>query len=336
MPLPRDSREIVIAGASSLLGAEVKSLLEESRFADWDFRLLDEELAAGTLTETGGEPALIQPVEEDSFSGARLIFFTGSPDFVKANLPLARQSGAQIIDLSGASAGEADVQQWFPHLEALRNKKLDLQGRLYASLSVPAAAGAMLTFALAPLGLQSLSIVALQPVSEAGKLGIEELESQTSHLLSLQTIGQPVFDTQVAFNTLHHYGAGCRQKLSDVAHRVSQEMCSVLPSGGLIPMVQVIHVPVFYGCTFSAAAALHSGLEIGQIAEACRKAGFVLTAPDEPGPSNVTAAGENAIQLAQPESAPGLGDWRLAFWGAADNIRFPAWNAVKLAERLAS
>jgi len=51
----RESNRIVIAGASSLLGAELKSLLEESRFAGWDLRLVDEELAAGTLTEAGGD-----------------------------------------------------------------------------------------------------------------------------------------------------------------------------------------------------------------------------------------------------------------------------------------
>jgi len=50
---------MVIAGASSLLGAELKSLLEESRFAGGDFRLVDEEVVAGTLTEAGGEPAVI-------------------------------------------------------------------------------------------------------------------------------------------------------------------------------------------------------------------------------------------------------------------------------------
>ena len=53
----RESNRIVIAGAASLLGAELKSLLEESKFAGWDFRLVDEEIAAGTLTEAGGEPA---------------------------------------------------------------------------------------------------------------------------------------------------------------------------------------------------------------------------------------------------------------------------------------
>ena len=46
----------------------------------------DEELAAGTLTEAGGEPVVIQPVEADSFNRARFVFFTGSAAFTKANL----------------------------------------------------------------------------------------------------------------------------------------------------------------------------------------------------------------------------------------------------------
>lgn len=55
---------MVIAGASSLLGAEVRALLEEGRFAGSDVRLVDEPFVAGVLTAAGGEPAIIQPVEE--------------------------------------------------------------------------------------------------------------------------------------------------------------------------------------------------------------------------------------------------------------------------------
>jgi len=89
------STRIVIAGASSLLGAELKSLLEESRFAASDFRLVDEDLSVGTLTEAAGEAAVIQPVEEDSFNRANLIFFTGSAQFTRTNLDLAR--AAQLL-----------------------------------------------------------------------------------------------------------------------------------------------------------------------------------------------------------------------------------------------
>jgi len=49
----RESNRIVIAGASSLLGVELKSLLEESKFAGWDLRLVDEELAAGDVDGSG-------------------------------------------------------------------------------------------------------------------------------------------------------------------------------------------------------------------------------------------------------------------------------------------
>src|SRR5215469_9892510 len=99
MVTPLESRRIVIAGASSLLGAELKSLLEASRFAACDFRLFDEEFAAGRLTEAGGEPAVIQPVEADSFNHGSLVFFTGSAAFTLVNADLAKQSGARIIDL---------------------------------------------------------------------------------------------------------------------------------------------------------------------------------------------------------------------------------------------
>ncbi len=92
--LERGSNRIVIVGASSLLGAELRGLLEESRFAGADFRLVDEELAVGTLTEAGGEPAMIQPVEEGSFEKAGVIFFTGSSDFTLANFETASRSGA--------------------------------------------------------------------------------------------------------------------------------------------------------------------------------------------------------------------------------------------------
>ena len=139
MSLERESTRIVIAGASSLLGAELKSLLEQGRFAVADFRLLDEELAAGTLTEAGGEAVVIQPVEDDSFKRARFVFFTGSPAFTKANLDLALRSGALVIDLSGHSASVAEAVPWFRGFDSLHGQlsAADTQSKL---VSIPSAA----------------------------------------------------------------------------------------------------------------------------------------------------------------------------------------------------
>src|SRR3982074_2864972 len=135
--LERHSNRIVIAGASSLLGAELRTVLSESRFVGADFTLVDEPIVAGTLTEAGGEPAVIQPVEEGSFEKARFIFFTGSPDFTFANLDTARQRGAEIIDWSGFSISSANTFVWYPGIERLRNEALPEKPHLAA---VPSAA----------------------------------------------------------------------------------------------------------------------------------------------------------------------------------------------------
>jgi len=324
----RDSNRIVIAGASSLLGAELKSLLEESKFAGWDLRLVDEEVAAGTLTEAGGEPAVIQPVEEGSFDRARLIFFTGSLEFSRTNLKAAMHTGASVVDLTGAAlegAEETPAVAWFPKLDSV-------EGKLFGVPSAAATATSALVLALSKLGQRRMDVVHFQPVSAAGRAGIEELEAQTGKLLSFQPFGQPVFDTQVAFNMLDRFGAGSRQKLGSFAQRIRAEVRACVNKKVALPAVQVVHAPVFYGATFIACAQVDV-LSSSSIEEVCREAEFVVLPEGDPGPSNVSVAGEKSIALSPPEldsSAPGT-FW---FWGAADNIRLPAWNAVKLAEKL--
>jgi len=331
--LERESNRMVIAGASSLLGAELKSLLEESRFAGWDFRLVDEEVVAGTLTEAGGEPAVIQPVEEGSFEKARLVFFAGSPEFTRRNFKAAGSGGATVIDLSGGIAGEAKTVAWFPKLDVLLEREFK-KDAAYAIPSAAATAAATLALALSKNGVRRLAIVFFQPVSEAGRAGIEELESQTGQLLSFQGVGRPVFDTQVAFNMVDRFGPGSAQKLGAIRDRVGVETRASLGKKAAMPSIQIVHAPVFYGTAFSAWAELETGADALKIAKACTDAGIMLPAEGDGGPSNVGATGEKSIVLAKPEadsSQPG-GWW---FWGAADNIRLPAANAVKLAEMLA-
>lgn len=333
MPFERESNRIVIAGASSLLGAELKSLLEESRFAASDFRLLDEELAAGTLTDAGGEPAVIRPVEEDSFDRARFVFFSGSSEFTRTNFASAQRSGAVVIDLSGQCVAREQSVPWFRGLESLRGQAFPPKPSLATIPSAAAEALIRLALGLRVLGLRSVSATVLQPVSAWGKPGIEELETQTSHLLSLQTPGKQLFDSQLAFSTLDRFGPSSRYDLRAALANLRNEVHACLRGATVIPAIQLVHVPAFYGTTFSVCAELDTSVDAARIQTTCKAAGFsVMQAPDSP--NNLSVAEESAIQLAPGELDPATpGTWW--FWGAADNIRLPAWNAVKLAEKLA-
>jgi aspartate-semialdehyde dehydrogenase len=98
--------------------------------------------------------------------------------------------------------------------------------------------------------------------------------------------------------------------------------------------VELIHVPTFYGATFSVCAKLSGSADQDKIVEACKQGGFAIVDEWGVGPNNLSVAGESVVQLSKPH-ADSLQPSSWWFWGAADNVRLPAWNAVKLAEKLA-
>jgi len=339
--LERNSNRIVIAGASSLLGVELISLLEESRFAGWDLRLVDEDLAAGTLVEAAGEPAVIQPVDDDTFRGARFGFLASSPEFAKRCIGPAHNAGAVVIDLSGAAFsdstfGDSGAAAWFPRIESLTGKQISKELKSYAVLSAAGAGIAGLALALSKYGLSRLVGVVNQSVSEAGRAGIEELEAQAARLLTFQSIGHEIFGVQTAFNTTPRYGAASKVDLSRSGKRIQEQVLSLLPEAERENIsILAVHAPVFYGTTFSICADLEQRIVPEDIVARCREAGLVIVENDQAGPGNVSVAGEENIYFAVPrqdENRPGT--WW--FWGAADNFRVPAASAIKLAEKLTS
>jgi aspartate-semialdehyde dehydrogenase len=334
----RELQRLVIAGASSLLGHELKSLLEESRFAGWDLRLTDEDETAGLLTAAAGGVAVIQKVDEDTFRSARFAFLAGSAAFGAQCLAPAKQAGAVVIDLSHAVLNDPDATPWYPKIESLSGKSANKSGATFSIFSVGAIAVTSLAFLLqSRYGLRRMVAVLYEPVSEAGRAGIEELETQTSQLLSFQSIGSPVFGTQSAFNMLPRYGSESKKDLGGKLRELRAEISAAVgdPDEDAKISVNLVHAPVFYGTTFSICADLDRDIDSVALAAACRDAGFLIAPDNEDGPSNVSVAGETSLYLRapQPELTREKSWW---FWGAGDNLRVPAWNAIKLADWLDS
>jgi len=335
MSAERDSQKIVIAGASSLLGAELKSLLAESRFAGWDLRLVDEEQAAGTLTEAGGEAAVIQRLEEGTFRNARYAFLAGSMAFGRLCLRDARDAGATVIDFTGATLSDPDATPWFPKVEALTGKTVARHAKTFSVFSAGGTAAASLALVLEKFGLQRLVAVVYRAVSESGRAGIEELETQTTQLLSFQTVGSVVFGTQAAFTLLPRFTAESQEDLRREEAEIRAEVSAVVKdvTEDAKISLSLVHAPVFYGMTFSACADLGAGVDAAKLAAGFREAGWNVAEASDPGPSNVSVAGESQLQLSEPRADLSRAEawW---FWGAGDNLRLPAWNGIKLAERL--
>jgi len=339
---PRAFHRVAIVGASSLLGKELKQVLEDRNFPASEIVLLDESVMAGTLTEAGGEATFIRALEEDSFEGAEFAFFAGSASDAERNWPVAQRSGATVIDMSGAltgAPGATHAISWIPVLAPALPLRVGAAGNgqaesgVYASPSAPVIIACTLAAGLKAFATHRISVLLFPPVSERGQAGIEELESQTASLLSFREIARPVFDAQVAFNLLTRYGDGSTTNLRDVRDAIARDVARYLAGRAPTPAIQLVQAPVFYGYAVAAYAETASAVAAADIEEALAKLGVKIAGPGDVPPTNVSAAGETEIQLARIEPDPNIasGVW---IWGVVDNLRLAATNAVRIAEEL--
>jgi len=338
---------VAIVGASSLRGKELKVVLEERNFPAGDIILLDESVMAGTLTEAAGEPTFIRALDEDSFDGARFAFFAGSAADAERNAPVARRGGATVIDLTGALAASGRAIRWIPSLAPLLPAKRGSGANgspkpaMYASPATPVVIACTLAAGLAKLWPQRIVILFFPPVSERDQAGVDELESQTAGLLSFREVPKPVFDAQVAFNLLFSYGEESKTRLEDMRAEIAREVAAYLAGGAgdgksggfVVPAIQLVQAPVFYGYAFAAYAEFASPQPGGQLEAALANLGVKFSAAGEPAPTNASVAGESEIQLGriEPDANIGGGVW---LWGVADNLRLAATNAVRIAEEI--
>jgi len=335
------SPRVAIVGASSLRGKELKLVLEERNFPAGDIILLDEPVAAGTLTEAGGEPAFIRALDENSFESAQFAFFTGSTRDAEQNWQSAQRSGATVIDMTGALLAAGKATSWIPSLDSV------LLPRPGASASAAGKGGAMaysspspgtiiactVAAGLAKFSPSRVAIVLNLPVSERDQAGVDELESQTTNLLSFRPIDQAVFDTQVAFNMLAAFGENSKPSLADSRAAIARNVEHSLAGRATAPAIQIVQAPVFYGCAFNAFAEFAAPLSGEQLAAGLVPLGVRVSGLGELTPSNVSVVGEAEIHMGRIEADPSVpnGVW---LWGVADNLRLAAVNAVRIAEAL--
>ena len=334
-----DHPRVAIVGASSLLGKELKQVLEDRNFPASDIVLLDEGVMAGTLTEAAGEPTFIRALEEDSFEGARFVFFAGSAAEASRNWPSAVRAGASVIDLTGAAGSDPQAQRRIPalrpalSLSAAKGANGAPRAGVYVSPAVPVLIACTLSAALHKFSPARIVLVLMTPVSERDQAGIEELESQTAGLLSFREISKTVFDAQVAFNVLAGFGSESKLRLGDIRAAVERETAAFLAGRAQPPAIQLLHAPVFYGYTFAAYAEFGSPVAALEIASSLANLGVKIGAADDPLPSNVSVAGASEIHLAPIEKDASVAN-AVWLWGAADNLRLASVNAVRIAEEL--
>jgi aspartate-semialdehyde dehydrogenase len=328
---------VAIVGASSLRGKELKQTLEDRNFPASDIVLLDESIMAGTLTEAAGEPTFIHALDEDSFDGVRVAFFAGTVADTEHNLSAAHKASATVIDMTGALALSGHLAPCIPSLAPCASPAPKSAGSVappqsFYSPPAPVIIACTIATALRVFNPHRVAFILFPPVSERDQAGIEELEGQTTDLLSFRPIQQPVFDAQVAFNLLSQHGQQSKPGLAKTRSEIARDAASYLAGRIPVPAIQLVQAPVFYGYAFAAYVEFAAAQPPEQLEGALANLGVKISAPGD-APTNVSVAGESELQLARIEPDPSVAS-AVWLWGVADNLRLAATNAVRIAEEL--
>lgn len=326
---------VAIVGAATLKGRELKEVLSDRNFPSTDIRLLDDEESLGQLQAVGEEPTFIQSVLPEHLENVDFTFFASDESYTRDTWKMARNAGSDIIDLSYALEKEPGVLLRAPWVERELGTipKID-----FSDASVVIAHPAAVVLALLLLRAQKVGkivrsiVTVLEPASEHGRRGMDELHEQTVNLLSFQQLPKGVFDAQVAFNVVDRYGEKSMPALSTVEERIQRHFRSIAQDRLNVPSLMLLQAPIFHGHAFSLYIELDTAAQNEELLAAVSGEHVDVLQGAEESPSNVNAAGQEQIQVFVRNDAQNANAFWV--WAATDNLRIAAVSAVECAESM--
>ena len=312
-------------------------MLNERNFPAVDVRLLDDDQTMGQLEAMGDEISFIQSVRAEQFEHVDFTFFASDEESTRASCKRARDAGSAIIDLSAVLENEpgANVRSLWVERERGQVARPELQpGPCVTAHPVAVTLALLLLRARKAGAIRRAVATILEPASEHGQRGMDELHQQTVNLLSFQPLPKDVFDAQVAFNMVARYGQKAQPALDSVEGRVLRHYRKIAGSDAPQPSLIVLQAPVFHGHSMAVFLEMDGVVDVPGLSLAL--AGDHVTTPgqEEDAPSSVTSAGQGDILLSVKSDPAQLnGVW---LWAAADNLRVSALTAVECAESMAA
>jgi aspartate-semialdehyde dehydrogenase len=344
-----------VMGASSLLGKELLTVLEDRQFPFSQLLKIE----ANDAGEAEPEPPILDlseqaypsiSDEEASRADLDFVFLAARPRQWPAVLGHADGSGPSrtvVIDLAGAAGAEpvAPARDWLLSIPSLQGDRLGDwvtgQPPLFRSAH-PAVIviSSLLVRLAAHFPLESAVAQVYSPASEIGPSAIEELQKQTVDLLRFQKIPTATFGAQLAFNLLPRLGrarrggsAPYRDALTDLEARIRSELRQYLEGRVPLPAVRLVQAPVFYSLAFSLYVEMAEPAKPEAVGAALAGDRIHVRrfSGQAPSPVEATETSDILVDAVTSESANPAGLW---IWAAADNLRLAAVNAVEIAESL--
>jgi len=317
----RKSPNIAIVGSSSLLGKELREMLESRALPMGRLALLETEEYAGLLQEFAGEIQITQVISPAAFDDIDIAFFTCSPEIMQAYV----ESGAKFPDLT-IDLTQAGLDGTV-YLHGISDPRLlRTQGYFVNPHAETIVIGRILAHLHNTFVVDSAYVTILEPASERGNAGVDELQEQTVSLLNFQQVESKAFSGQIAFNILPEAAVSDRTE-----RRIMGQLDAVFGKTFPKPEIQAIQVPVFHSHTFS--IFVNMAADTGELTAHFEKNPAFAVEGLHGDASPVSVVGSEKIHIQRLRST-GTSGMTHAPSVVADNLRIAASNAIQTAEHI--
>ena len=318
----RKPPKVAIVGSTSLIGKELRQMLEDRGLPVGRLALLETEEYAGLLQEFAGDIQITQVISPESLADVDIAFFTCSPEIMQSYVA----SGAKFPDLTIDLTQTGQPGTLFLHGISAAGM---LRRKGYYVNPHPAAIvlGRVLSELHNTYVVQSAAVTILQPASERGDGGVDELQQQTVNLLNFQQLENKVFESQLAFNVLPEQNTSAQTEA-----RITEQLTELLGTTFPMPILTVVQAPVFHSHAFSIFIQLLRSPTVQEMSEHLRRNSRFSNDATGGGPSPVGVVGTETIHIGRVQRLPS-GD-AYALWVVADNLRVSASNAIQIAEQI--
>lgn len=330
--------DVALLGATGLVGEAVLEALSARQLPIRNLYALASEKSAGARVSFGDDEVTVLDAAGFDFTRAQICLFCAGGEAAEMYAARATAAGSVVVDCSGRFRLERGVPLVVP--EANPESVAGFSSRHI--LSSPGCVAVELAVALKPLydsvGIERIVVATYQPVSEAGRAGVEELAEQTLAIFNQRSLESAVFAKQMAFNVLPLLEGLEEEGQGRSETALASELQKIFADDDLRLDATMVRVPVFFGCSMAVHIETRREIDAADARTLLEDAPGVVVYDEReeggyPTPA-LEAAGNDPVFVGRLRKDPSnpLG---LNLWVVADNVRKgAALNMVQIAEIL--
>ena len=326
---------IAVVGATGAVGAELLRVLQRRTFPVASLRAFGSSRSAGKSIQFRDESIVVEQLTKSSFGGVDIAFFSAGGEISRKFVPLARETGAVVIDNSSVFRMEPDVPLVIPEING---QDVHQHHGLIANPNCTTAVALMAIYPLHNVfGVRRIFAASYQAVSGSGSRAIAELKEQVEAAAQQRLLTPQVYPHPIAFNVLPHVDAFLETGYTKEEMKMQNEGRKIMHLPEFRASLTCVRVPVYRAHSVAVSAEFERKVSVEQAREVLAKApGLELV--DEPRnnryPTPLDVAGKDNCQVGRVR-LDCVFENGLSFWVSGDQLlKGAALNAVQIAELL--